>query len=180
MRYEFVYKRLNDWSFEESSIIEKTIEFVNNPIEGDPVFVIGKYLASLVKVKFLIIGSIDPLTQEKVDTVCFLKYGEQLPNISYDLKGTPCHSTFIHDVCYYPCGVRAEFPNDADLVEMNIDSYMGTSIIDKNGEKIGLIVLLDEVTIQNPGFLDYILTIVSPVLEQHFLAQQSSLVITGN
>ena len=173
MRYEFVHKRNNDWSFEETAIIEKTTAFLNGPLAGDPVVAIGKCLADIVKVKYLIIGQIDPASAEKVNTVCFLEYGEQLPNFSYQLEGTPCQNSCLFDVCYYPVGVREEFLKHADLVKMNIDSYMGTSIIDKLGKRVGLIVLSDEVTIQNPGFLENILIIVLPVLEKHLVARIS-------
>jgi hypothetical protein len=56
---------------------------------------------------------------------------------------------------------------------MNIESYMGTSLIDEDCNKIGLIELFDEVPIKNPGFIEYILTLVSPVLEQQLIALSS-------
>ena len=167
MRYEFVHKLNNDWSFEELAVIEQTYTFVNEPIAGDPIVAIGKYLATLVPVKFLIIGRTNPPEADTINTVCFLNYGKQLPNLTYSLKDTPCQDVYDYGVCYYPIGVKEEFPNDKDLVEMNINSYMGTALINKTGETIGLIVLLHDKTIENPGFIEHLLTIVSPVMEKY-------------
>ena len=58
--------------------------------------VIGKFLAALAKVKFLIIGQIDELAPDTVNTVCFLRYGEQLPGFSYRLQDTPCYQACRH------------------------------------------------------------------------------------
>ena len=166
MKYNFVYKRNNDWSFEEEKIIEQTIALVSNPIAGDPFLAVGRHLADITKVKFLIIGRNVPSEADKVQTVCFLNYGRPLANITYLLNGTPCQHVFDYDICYYPVGVKEEFPEDKDLVDMNINSYMGTPLSDNAGNKIGLLVLLHDKTIQNPGFIEHLITIVSPVIEQ--------------
>src|SRR5688572_7388401 len=167
MRYQFVHKRNNDWSFEELAVIEKTIAFVDEPTAGDPVMAVGKYLASIISVKFLIIGRTNLPEADKIDTVCFLNYGKPMPNLTYSLKGTPCQDAYDYGVCYYPVGVKEEFPNDKDLVEMNINSYMGTALINQASETIGLIALLHDKTISNPGFIEHLLTLVSPVVEMY-------------
>lgn len=169
MKYNFVYKRTSDWSFEELDIIEKTVALVNDPGLADPLLTIGRHLAAITQVKFLIVGRTLPPAYDTVQTVCFLNYGNPLPGMTYQLQGTPCQHVFDYDICYYPVGVKAEFPLDTDLAEMNIESYMGTALNDAQGRKIGLIVLLNETPIQNPGFVEHLLTIVSPVLEQQLL-----------
>ena len=167
MRYEFVHKRNSDWSFDELAIIEETIAFINEPIAGDPILAVGKYLASIISVKFLIIGQINRPVADSVNTICFLNYDQLLPNLTYALKDTPCQNVFEHGVCYYPIGLKEEFPKDEILEEMNINSYMGSALINKSSETIGLIVLLHDKTIPNPGFIEHLLTLVSPLVEVH-------------
>lgn len=176
MKYEFAHKRLNDWSFEETEIIGKTLAFVKDLKEGDIFAHVGAYLAEIIKVKYLAICRVNFLEAETASSVCFLNYGQQLPGITYELKGTPCHQVLKHEVCYYPFGVQEAFPEDIALVEMGVKSYMGAPLLDNEGKATGLVVLLHDSTIQNPGFIEFILTIVSPVLEQQLMQARAEMV----
>lgn len=170
MKYEFVHRRISDWSFEESEIIEKTLGFVKNPGSDDLFAAVGAYLINIIKVKYLLICRVNLPDAETVSTVCFFNYGQQLPGITYKLKGTPCHQVLKHEVCYYPFGVQEAFPEDIALVEMGVKSYMGAPLLDNEGKATGLVALLHDSIVQNPGFIEHILTIVSPVLEQELSA----------
>jgi len=66
--------------------------------------------------------------------------------------------------------VQEEFPEDADLVIMGVHSYLGAALRDYAGEAIGLIVLLNDTTIENPGLIDYLFSLVSPTLEKQLAA----------
>lgn len=167
MKYEFAHKVSGDWSFEESKVISDAVTFINSPIAGDPIVEIGRYLAKVTGVKYLLIGRFIGEENEKVQTICFFNRGQLLNNITYDLKNTPCNGVFHQNACYYPYGVQEEFPEDADLVIMGVNSYMGTALQDYAGHTIGLIVLLHDQTIENPGLIDHLLTLVSPTLEKH-------------
>ncbi|MFC5271121.1 hypothetical protein [Adhaeribacter terreus] len=174
MRYEFAHKITGDWSFEEQKVISDTISFISNPIAGDPVTEIGRYLSKVTGVKYLLIGKFVSPENEKVETICFFSQGQQLANITYNLKNTPCYHVFQQHVCYYPYGVQEEFPEDADLVIMGVNSYMGAALKNYTGESIGLIVLLNDSTIENPSMLEYLLTLVSPTLERELVAGLSA------
>ena len=166
MRYEFAHKHHNDWSFEELKVISDTVAFINNPLLGDPVTEIGRYLSKVTGVKYLLIGRFIPPENQRVKTVCFFNGNQLLANMTYDLKNTPCYTTFQQNVCYYPYGVQEEFPEDTDLVVMGVNSYLGAALRDYTGKSIGLVVLLHDTTIENPGLIDHLLSIVSPALEK--------------
>ena len=170
MRYEFAHKLSNDWSFEESKVINDTFTFIRERIVGDPVTEIGRYLSKVTGVKYLLIGRFVQPENEKVQTICFFGQGQQLANITYDLKNTPCYTVFQQNVCYYPYGVQEEFPEDSDLVIMGVNSYMGAVLRDYSGASIGLVVLLHDETIENPGLIDHLLSLVSPTLERELVA----------
>jgi hypothetical protein len=166
MRYEFAHKHTGDWSAEESKVISDTVTFISSPITGDPITEIGRYLAKVTGVKYLLIGRFVSPENDKVQTICFFNQDQQLANITYNLKNTPCYHVYQQHVCYYPYGVQEEFPEDADLIIMGVNSYMGAALRDYTGESIGLIVLLHDKTIENPGLIDYLLSLVSPILEK--------------
>ncbi|MBK0403210.1 hypothetical protein I5M27_09450 [Adhaeribacter sp. BT258] len=166
MRYEFAQRENKDWSFEESKVIHDAFEFMANLPEGDPICTIGQYLSKVTGVKYLLIGRFVPPENDKVQTVCFLNGGQQLANMTYDLKNTPCYGVYQQQVCYYPFGVQEEFPEDFDLVVLGATSYMGAALKDYSGESIGLIVLMHDKTIENPALIDNLLSIVSPAIEK--------------
>lgn len=166
MRYEFSHKLNGDWSFEEQKVINDTALFINSKIEGDPITEIGRYISKVTGVKYLLIGRFISPNNEKVRTICFFNQGQKLANITYDLRNTPCYKVFQQHVCYYPYGVQEEFPEDSDLVVMGVHSYLGAALHDYAGDSIGLIVLLHDTTIENPGMIDHLLSIVSPALEK--------------
>lgn len=166
MRYEFAHKLSNDWSFEESKVISDTITFISNLSGDDPITQIGRYISEVTGVKYLLIGRFVPPENDRVQTICFFNKGQQLDNIIYNLKNTPCYHVFQQHVCYYPYGVQEEFPEDADLVILGVNSYMGAALRDYAGESIGLVVLLHDTTIENPGLIDHLLSLVAPTLEK--------------
>lgn len=170
MRYEFEHKLTDEWSFEELQVINDLVSFINNPIMGDAVTEIGRYLSKITGVKYLLIGRFVGEDKNRVQTVCFFNKDQKLANITYHLKDTPCAHVYQGHACYYPYGVREEFPEDTDLVVMGVDSYLGSVLRDYSGESMGLIVLLNDTTIENPGLLDHLLTLVSPTLERELVA----------
>src|SRR5688572_2821747 len=170
MRYEFAHKFSNDWSAEDLKLIHDTQAFIASPIPGDPVTEIGRYLSKVTGVKYLLIGMFSGEEKNKVKTICFFNKDQKLANITYNLRNTPCHRVYQEHVCYYPYGVQEEFPEDADLVIMGVHSYLGTALRDYAGESIGLVVLLNDTTIENPGLIDHLLSIVTPALEEQFTA----------
>ncbi len=166
MRYEFAHKITGDWSFEELELIHNAQAFVGSPIIGDPVIEIGRFLAKTTGVKYVLIGRFIQPGNDRVQTICFFNKDQQLNNFSYSLKNTPCYGVYQQHVCYYPYGVQEEFPEDSDLVVMGVNSYLGSVLKDYSGNSIGLVVLLNDQTIENPGMIDYLLNIVSPALEK--------------
>ena len=70
--------------------------------------------------------------------------GDLIENIEYSLAGTPCEKVAQQSVCFYPNRVQQRFPQDRLLVEMEVESYLGTPLIASNGEIVGLLAALDD------------------------------------
>lgn len=67
---------------------------------------------------------------------------ELVDNFSYELLDTPCADVCDDSVCMYNGGVQQAYPNDALLVEMGIESYVGTPLKDSRGRVQGIIIAL--------------------------------------
>lgn len=65
-----------------------------------------------------------------------------LTDITYDLAGTPCRDSLSADMCIIPSAVRARYPSDQLLVDLNVDAYAGKRLSDADGRQIGILVLL--------------------------------------
>ncbi|EGN75031.1 diguanylate cyclase (GGDEF) domain-containing protein [Idiomarina sp. A28L] len=79
----------------------------------------------------------------------FFSNGQHSENINYPLAGTPCEKVSAREACVYPSKVAAAFPEDKMLVELGIESYLGFPIIDRKGNKLGLIAIMANTPIED-------------------------------
>lgn len=75
-------------------------------------------------------------------TVGLYAQGSVVPNLEYDLAGTPCENVIGKTLCCYQCHIQACFPKDALLVEMGAECYVGIPLWDSRGAAIGLIAVM--------------------------------------
>jgi PAS domain S-box-containing protein len=65
-------------------------------------------------------------------------------NFEYDCTGTPCAEVVRGGLVHYPTGVSRLFPRAKRLVERGIDSYMAVPFLDRAGNLLGHLAVLDE------------------------------------
>lgn len=63
-------------------------------------------------------------------------------NFSYDLADTPCADVCDDSVCLYNGDAQSAFPKDELLVEMGVESYVGTPLKDSKGRVQGILIAL--------------------------------------
>ena len=97
--------------------------------------------------------------RERVRTLAFYSDRQWLPNIEYDLVGTPCETVVSQSLCVYASGVQRRFPSDLWLVENGIESYAGTTLRDSRGNVLGLISILSRQPLPDPDSLRFALEI---------------------
>lgn len=68
--------------------------------------------------------------------------GKSIDNVEYALKSTPCEYATTHDVCLIPSDVIKQYPDDAMLVEIGAEAYVGQCLTDSAGNVIGLICVI--------------------------------------
>ena len=101
-----------------------------------------RYLGEALAVDYVIVDQLgdEPGTAE---TVAVYSKGEIVPNFRYSLAGTPCENILDRGLCCFASKVREMFPDDALLVQMNVDSYIGIPLWDSGGKVLGLIAAMD-------------------------------------
>ncbi len=111
-----------------------------------------RYLAEVLQVQYALVTEFNDEPKTKVHTLAFWCCGNIGDNLEYDLRGTPCQHTLQGNMCHYPQGVQGAFPEDADLIRMNAESFLGVPLTSSSGEIIGHLAVIDVKPMQpDPG-----------------------------
>jgi len=116
-----------------------------------------KHLATLFDADYAFIGLLDHDNPKIVNTLSVFAHGKVADNISYSLTDTPCDQVVGERTCCHPADVQLHYPKDQRLIDMNVDSYIGSPLFDKDNNPIGLIVVLDSKPMQpNSQLTEYL------------------------
>jgi formate hydrogenlyase transcriptional activator len=102
-----------------------------------------RHLAQAIGVGYAFVGEFAG-GNERVRTLAFWGKGERRENVEYALAGTPCEDVVRGGLCHHPVGVKDKFPDDHDLAEMGIESYLGVPLLDGEGTVLGHLAVFDE------------------------------------
>jgi len=105
-------------------------------------------LAECFSVQYAFIGVIAEDKADTIRTIAVQAHGQPVADIEYSLPGTPCANVIGMHTCVYPQGVQQQFPDDALLEKMAVESYVGTPLFDPHGKPLGIIVMLDDRPLQ--------------------------------
>ncbi|TPH15608.1 sensor domain-containing diguanylate cyclase [Litorilituus lipolyticus] len=132
---------------------------------------IARNIWDICQFEFVIMGHAVGEKNEKVRTSVALVHGKLIDNFTYNLEHTPCENVFSGQrVCIHKQNVAELFPEDAMLIDMGVQSYIGAPTI-VNGRLFGLIALLDSNRIINEehfrAFIEFIASRTSIELERY-------------
>jgi len=176
MKYEFVHQRLDDWNFEEKAIINRTIQLVKQIDPARVLEVLAKHLYEITRVKYILISKAHTEDLSELSSLLFMANGELLDNAVYSTIGAPCQNVLSHSICYYPLGIQQEFPDALILQHLGVHSYMGVALKNLHQKNIGIITLLDDKSIENPGLVEHVLTIIAPLVEDYIMRLDENII----
>ncbi|PJZ45605.1 ATP-binding protein [Leptospira brenneri] len=139
----------------QGQLLSDIIEAVSNTYGNEFLNRLTLKLASIIRADYTFIAIFDKEKYES-KTISLVAKGQIAENMAYSLKDTPCANVFDNSICYYPVEVQKYFPDDQLLVEMKIEGYIGSPLLNSRKEVMGLIVGLYESEIENK---DQILTL---------------------
>lgn len=82
-------------------------------------------------------------TATRARTLAYVAKGEIVPNVEWDLAGTPCEDVVKGDLCHHPQGVWQKFPLDEYMVQEKIESYLGVPLRGTDGQTLGHLAVFD-------------------------------------
>ncbi|WP_219222328.1 bifunctional diguanylate cyclase/phosphodiesterase [Vibrio sp. T187] len=77
-------------------------------------------------------------------TQCYFHEGKLAKNFAYRLHGTPCDIALSSqdEYCFFPAEIQSAYPQDQALIDLGAQAYIGLPLTARNGERVGLIVML--------------------------------------
>ncbi len=102
-------------------------------------------LAEALDVTYVIAGRVIAMADggEGIRTLAVWGGADYLPNMEYGLMHTPCQDVTDQTMCFHGCGIQADYPLDALLVDMRAESYIGMPMIDTEGKTLGILSAID-------------------------------------
>ncbi|MDP8965323.1 MAG: PAS domain S-box protein [Cyanobacteriota bacterium] len=111
-----------------------------------------RYLAQVLRVRYALVSEFANPAKTKVRTLAVWQGDEFGENVEYDLSNTPCEGVLAGKICHYSEGIQSLFPDDLDLVEAGVESFLGIPLIDSEGNVLGHLAVLDVKPMDNdPG-----------------------------
>jgi signal transduction histidine kinase len=148
-------EELHQLNHQLSSISQSTCSVI-----GDEFFFnLAQSLASVFGVRYVIIGKITGITNEKIKTLTFWDGNKIAENFVYALKGTPFEKVVDDKVSFFPNAIQEHFPDDLFLFENNIESYLGVPMFNAEKQLIGILSVMDKKPISHYDHFSSILNI---------------------
>lgn len=135
--------------------------------DGDFVETSAKLLQEQLGINYVLVGKLKDDDKYKVETLAFIGDGELFPSLTYSLFETPCENVVQRNVCYYPNKIKSLFPNDKELFDLGVESYMGSPVI-QNDEAMGLVALMDRKKMTGAEHLREVLLFYTDLLAKHW------------
>ncbi|MBE9041467.1 PAS domain S-box protein [Oscillatoriales cyanobacterium LEGE 11467] len=103
-----------------------------------------RYLSAVLQVRYVLIAQLIPGNEIRAQTLAFWKGDNFGDRFEYDLAQTLCDDVYkCQKLHLYSKNVQCIFPDDPDLVALDAQSYAGIPVVDRRGNTLGLIAVLD-------------------------------------
>ncbi len=103
---------------------------------------VARSVAEALRVKYALVGQIQPEGSSRVQTLAVWAGDRFAPNFSYDLVGTPCEGMVDREIRIVARDATARFPGDPLLLETQAAAFVGLPLWGTEGTPIGLLALV--------------------------------------
>jgi len=107
-----------------------------------------RHLACTLGVRYAFAAECTDASNTAVSTLAFWAGDDFAQNITFPLRGTPCEKVVGGEVCFYPENTWSLFPEDMELKNLKIESYLGVPIHSSGGTILGHIAVLHDEPMQ--------------------------------
>jgi PAS domain S-box-containing protein len=100
-----------------------------------------RHLAVAIDVRYAFVAEFRGKT--RVRTLAYLRDGQIIDNVEWDVRGTPCEDVVGGRLCHHPVNTWRLFPDDKPLERMKIESYLGVPLLDADKRVLGHLAVFD-------------------------------------
>lgn len=102
-----------------------------------------RYLAEVLQVQYAIVSEFANSEKTRVRSLAYWTGEDWCDSIEYDIAETPCAIVLTGITRHYPNNVQSNFPNDRELIEMGVVSYLGIPLTNAANQVLGHLAVLD-------------------------------------
>jgi Nif-specific regulatory protein len=103
-----------------------------------------QHLAAAIPVKLAFVTECANVEKTRARLLAFYDGKGLAENFEYDLKHTTCEKVYEGETCIYASEIQKLFPEEAALVRLNGQSYIGLPLHSKAGELTGHLAVIDD------------------------------------
>jgi PAS domain S-box-containing protein len=141
-----VQQNITDRKLNEETLSKLAISFAH--LSGKAFFAaICEHIANTLQLDYVYVAQYDENNQ-KLSLAGEYGLGKRMDTFPYSIIGTLCENS-KNGFCCYPKDIQRKFPQDTLLQDMNAEAYLGTPILTKEGNEIGVLVALHTQPIDN-------------------------------
>jgi GAF domain-containing protein len=129
-------------------------------------------LARVLAVDYVFVAETDD-AGERARVLALSADGSLVDGVEYPLPGSPCQEVVSQGLCAYPQGVRAAFPEDQMLQDLQIESYLGVRLCCPEGDRIGWLAVMDRRAIENVYLAEAMLRLFADRVGAEIYRQQT-------
>jgi diguanylate cyclase (GGDEF)-like protein/PAS domain S-box-containing protein len=122
-------------------------------------------LSKAINADFVYIASLDD-NDTLATTIALASQGEIIENISYSLPNTPCEQIVNSLICTHRCNIQQLYPNDARLIDLSIEGYVGVPLKNVEGNIVAILVALFQEPISNTNEIETLFLLFSGLIER--------------
>ncbi|MEM9009021.1 MAG: GAF domain-containing protein, partial [Cyanobacteria bacterium P01_F01_bin.86] len=115
-----------------------------------------QHIATALDVAYAVVTEV---SGDTLHTLSVWGQGALQPSFAYPLANTPCGQSLQDGSVYCESSVQQQFPDCIELVEMEIESYLGIALQDTQGQAIGNLCIFHKKPIRNPQQAEQILRV---------------------
>ena len=113
-----------------------------------------RHLADALPVKIAFVTECANVEKTRARTLAFWDGKGLADTVEYNLKDTTCERVYQGETCFYAREIQKLFPQEAALVRLNGQSYIGLPMHDTAGELIGHLAVIDDAPMDEARGMD--------------------------
>ncbi len=129
------------------------------------------FLTNLLNVDYAFISDLSQVEDNLIQSITVSHRNEIIDNFSCRLSDTPCHKVLEDSFTVFPRDVALQFPNDAILSDLKIESYIGLLLVDSERNPLGILGVMCTRPAEKPDIIEQIMKIVSVRVTEELVRQ---------